>query len=85
MDLQKVKEALIYSRDFLKSQMYSTNYLDAAIAELEKPAEDAEELLGEIRSWCDGWCVDDNEARLMIQQYAEAYHARMLQSVGNDK
>lgn len=81
MDLGKVKSALHRAGMLLAGQMYHTDYIEEALAELEKPAEDllslAEEccLLGNV----EGAPMDDeniSECARLIQQYAESYHAK---------
>ena len=78
MDLQKVKKALECAGMLLAGQSYHTDYIEEALAELEKPAvEDATSVAKQVfdipaldfSEWLDA-------ADGIIQQYAEAYHAR---------
>ena len=114
MDLQKVKEALEIAHDFCGNHTAdecpdsiaipvqdALREVNKAIAEFEKPVEDAFTLDAIVQriseraevsynTWSDAEAddyveIDESDTRAIIQQYAEAYHARMLQSVGNDK
>lgn len=89
MDLQKVKDALIaiVSEESSKTDWDGIiiDFANEAIAELEKPAEDANTLAHDIgyhcihnESYgCGGTdCINEMEVAKKIQHNAESYHAK---------
>ena len=77
MDLGKVKEALQRAGMLLAGQMYHTDYIEEALAELERPAEcDANYVAERILNDCDGTRDTLSLCANYLQQYAESYHAK---------
>ena len=98
--IEKAKEALEMAlrehNDFMRQADLPTGskVIEEAIAalEAEKPAEDANDIVIEIRSYNtvpNGQCFGDpykiaiESASSLIQQYAEAYHAKRCEECQN--